>query len=140
MAGSGHIAGVINAPIANKYQHWTNDALPETLDDWVAGATENPGSWWTHWSAWLKALSGAEVDARNPASGPLSPIEDAPGSFVKVPLLNHLHRSTLPCLLHVQDVVIGARSDRASDHVEQVAHSDGFEQHFVSAARETLLS
>ena len=84
MAGSGHIAGVINAPIANKYQHWTNDALPETLDDWVAGATENPGSWWTHWSAWLKALSGAEIDARNPASGPLSPIEDAPGSFVKV--------------------------------------------------------
>ena len=84
MAGSGHIAGVINAPIANKYQHWTNDALPDTLDDWIAGAAEHPGSWWTHWSVWLKALSGDEVDARDPASGPLSPIEDAPGSFVKV--------------------------------------------------------
>jgi polyhydroxyalkanoate synthase len=84
MAGSGHIAGVINAPAANKYQHWTNDALPATLDEWVSGAVEHPGSWWPHWAAWLKARSGKPVAARDPARGPLQPIEDAPGSFVKV--------------------------------------------------------
>ncbi|MDB5494046.1 MAG: phbC, partial [Phenylobacterium sp.] len=55
MAGSGHIAGVINAPVANKYQHWTNDKLPPTLAEWQAGAVEHPGSWWPHWAAWLKA-------------------------------------------------------------------------------------
>ncbi len=84
MAGSGHIAGVINAPAANKYQHWTNDALPDTLDEWLGGAVEHPGSWWPVWSTWLKERSGGEVPARDPASGPLKPIEDAPGSFVKV--------------------------------------------------------
>jgi polyhydroxyalkanoate synthase len=84
MAGSGHIAGVINAPVANKYQHWTNDALPTTLDDWMAGAVEHPGSWWPHWATWLKAKSGKQVPARDPSNGPLHPIEDAPGSFVKV--------------------------------------------------------
>jgi polyhydroxyalkanoate synthase len=84
LAGSGHIAGVINAPAAKKYQHWTNDALPDTLDEWLAGAVEHPGSWWEHWSAWLKERSGDEVAARDPAAGPLQPMEDAPGSFVKV--------------------------------------------------------
>jgi polyhydroxyalkanoate synthase len=84
MAGSGHIAGVINPPAANKYQHWTNDTLPATLDAWVAGAAEHPGSWWPHWAAWLKSKSGKPVPARDPSSGPLHPIEDAPGSFVKV--------------------------------------------------------
>ena len=84
LAGSGHIAGVINAPAAMKYQHWTNDALPPTLDEWMAGAVEHPGSWWGHWAAWLKARSGAQVPARDPAKGPLKPLEDAPGSFVKV--------------------------------------------------------
>lgn len=84
LAGSGHIAGVINAPVANKYQHWTNDKLPATLDEWTAGATEHPGSWWPHWAEWLKAKSGKQIPARDPAAGPLQPIEDAPGSFVKV--------------------------------------------------------
>jgi polyhydroxyalkanoate synthase len=84
MAGSGHIAGVINAPAAQKYQHWTNQALPETLEEWVAGAVEHTGSWWPHWATWLKAKSGKQVPARDPATGPLNPIEDAPGSFVKV--------------------------------------------------------
>jgi polyhydroxyalkanoate synthase len=84
LAGSGHIAGVINAPAAMKYQHWTNDALPPTLEAWMAGATEAPGSWWPHWATWLKARSGGQVPARDPAHGPLAPLEDAPGSFVKV--------------------------------------------------------
>jgi polyhydroxyalkanoate synthase subunit PhaC len=84
MAGSGHIAGVINAPVAQKYQHWTNEALPETFEDWLAGATEHPGSWWPHWAQWLKAKSGGLVPARDPAEGKLKPLGDAPGDYVKV--------------------------------------------------------
>jgi polyhydroxyalkanoate synthase len=84
MAGSGHIAGVINHPDAKKYQHWTNPALPGTVEEWMAGAAEHPGSWWPEWMTWLKARSGADVPARDPAKGPLKPIEDAPGSYVKV--------------------------------------------------------
>jgi len=84
MAGSGHIAGVINHPDAKKYQHWTNPDLPTTVEDWQAGAAEHPGSWWPNWSEWLAARSGDKVAARDPAKGPLQPLEDAPGSYVKV--------------------------------------------------------
>lgn len=84
LAGSGHIAGVINPPEAKKYQHWTNPALPETLAEWQAGAEAHPGSWWNHWADWLKPLSGKQVPARDPKSGPLKPLEPAPGSYVKV--------------------------------------------------------
>jgi polyhydroxyalkanoate synthase len=84
MAGSGHIAGVINAPVAKKYQHWTNAGLPETLEAWQAGAAEHPGSWWPHWLEWLKSYSGGQVPARDPAKGRLKPLGDAPGDYVKV--------------------------------------------------------
>jgi polyhydroxyalkanoate synthase len=84
MAGSGHIAGVINAPAAKKYQHWTNEALPPTLEEWQAGAVEHPGSWWEHWAEWLTARSGKKVPARDPANGKLKPLGDAPGTYVKV--------------------------------------------------------
>jgi polyhydroxyalkanoate synthase len=81
LAGSGHIAGVINPPAAGKYQHWINPALPDTVEDWLDGAVEHKGSWWPHWSAWLAQRSGDKVAARDPASGPL---EDAPGRYVRV--------------------------------------------------------
>jgi len=84
LAGSGHIAGVVNPPDARKYNHWTNDALPDTLAEWQAGAVEHPGSWWPHWAAWLHERSGPMVSARDPAKGPLTPIEPAPGAYVKV--------------------------------------------------------
>jgi len=84
LAGSGHIAGVVNPPAANKYNHWTNAALPATLAEWQAGAVEHPGSWWEHWAAWLHERSGDWINARDPSKGPLSPIEPAPGSYVKV--------------------------------------------------------
>ncbi|UTP41584.1 class I poly(R)-hydroxyalkanoic acid synthase [Phenylobacterium sp. LH3H17] len=84
LAGSGHIAGVINAPVANKYQHWTNSELPDTPEAWMDGAKEHPGSWWPHWAEWLRARSGGLVPARDPAKGKFKPIEDAPGSYVKV--------------------------------------------------------
>jgi len=84
LAGSGHIAGVINPPSANKYQHWINPALPETLAEWQADAEQHPGSWWNHWSAWLSDKSGDQIAARDPKTGPLKPIEPAPGAYVKV--------------------------------------------------------
>ncbi len=84
MAGSGHIAGVINHPDARKYQHWTNQALPGDVGEWISGAQENPGSWWPHWAEWLRAKSGSQVPARDPAKGKLKPLENAPGSFVLV--------------------------------------------------------
>ncbi|HVZ70070.1 MAG TPA: class I poly(R)-hydroxyalkanoic acid synthase [Rhizomicrobium sp.] len=84
LAGSGHIAGVINAPAAKKYQYWTNEKLPGDVDEWIAGATEHPGSWWPDWDAWLSKLSGKKIPARKPGDGKLKPLGDAPGSYVKI--------------------------------------------------------
>ena len=86
LAGSGHIAGVVNPPTAKKYQHWLNETLvnPPTSEDWLMGAKENPGSWWNDWDKWLSEKSGPKVPARDPAAGGLPAIEDAPGSYVKV--------------------------------------------------------
>lgn len=83
-AGSGHIAGVINPPAAGKYNHWTNDNLPATPEEWLAGATDHKGSWWPDWEAWLSEKSGPMVAARKPGSGKLKVLEDAPGSYVLV--------------------------------------------------------
>ncbi len=83
-AGSGHIAGVINPPAAGKYNHWTNDDLPETPDKWFEGATDHKGSWWPDWEQWLSEKSGGLVPARKPGSGKLKVLEDAPGSYVLV--------------------------------------------------------
>ncbi|HEY5046813.1 MAG TPA: class I poly(R)-hydroxyalkanoic acid synthase [Rhizomicrobium sp.] len=84
LAGSGHIAGVINPPAAKKYQYWTNDKLPAKVEDWKAGATEHPGSWWPDWDAWLSKLSGTKVPARKPGSGKLKSLGNAPGTYVRV--------------------------------------------------------
>ena len=86
LAGSGHIAGVINPPAAGKYQHWTNTKRKKypDADAWLADATEHPGSWWEDWDNWLAKKSGAKVAARVPGAGALPAIEDAPGSYVKV--------------------------------------------------------
>ena len=86
LAGSGHIAGVVNPPRAKKYQHWLNETAknPPTLAEWQAGATEFPGSWWNDWDKWLSEKSGPKVPARVPGDGALPAIEDAPGSYVQV--------------------------------------------------------
>ena len=83
LGGSGHIAGIINPPAANKYGYWTSSTLAKTADEWLAGASQHAGSWWTDWQAWVTALDDRKVSARDPAYGKLKPIEDAPGSYVK---------------------------------------------------------
>ena len=86
LAGSGHIAGVVNPPVHQKYQYWTNDDQPKTLADFIAGATETNGSWWPNWIDWLKAHDPNIVKAdgaRVPGGGAMKAIEDAPGSYVK---------------------------------------------------------
>lgn len=83
LAGSGHIAGVINPPSAQKYQYWTAETLPETIEEFQALATEHKGSWWPDWLNWLKPLSGKQVPARIPGTADLPVIEDAPGRYVK---------------------------------------------------------
>ena len=83
LAGSGHIAGVVNPPSMKKYQYWTRDDLPPTLAEFAEGAVETKGSWWPDWIAWLAPKSGAKVAARVPGDGPLKVIEDAPGRYVK---------------------------------------------------------
>jgi polyhydroxyalkanoate synthase len=86
LAGSGHIAGVVNPPAALKYQYWVNDKPAETLGLFVEGATEHKGSWWPDWLEWLKSQDPERVKAtgaRIPGKGKLKPIEDAPGSYVK---------------------------------------------------------
>ena len=85
VAGSGHIAGVINPPQKNKYQYWTGPK-PRSADieGWLAKAKEHPGSWWPDWLAWITKQSPTEAPARVPGAGALKSIEDAPGSYVKV--------------------------------------------------------
>jgi polyhydroxyalkanoate synthase subunit PhaC len=83
LAASGHVAGVVNPPDANKYGYWTNDELPADAQAWLAGAKQNPGSWWVDWAAWAAKHSGPKVPAHKPGDGKLKPIEDAPGSYVK---------------------------------------------------------
>jgi len=84
VAGSGHIAGVVNPPTSGKYQYWLNDKNPDDLDEWLATAIEHKGSWWPDWKKWISARSGKKIAARVPGDGKLKPIEDAPGSYVKV--------------------------------------------------------
>ena len=86
LSGSGHIAGMINPPAANKYGYWTNEALPDSPEAWLASAQQHDGSWWTDWRAWLSDYTGPQVAARVPGKGKLKVIEPAPGSYVKMRL------------------------------------------------------
>jgi polyhydroxyalkanoate synthase len=83
LSASGHIAGVVNPP-GSKYGHWESDNNPPTPEEWLAGATQVADSWWPAWQRWVARYAGGEVPARHPGDGKLTPIEDAPGSYVKV--------------------------------------------------------
>src|ERR1700754_3569728 len=85
LSGSGHIAGVVNPPASNKYQYWTNDNIKDVnVAQWMKGAVEHKGSWWPDWREWLGTLDPEQVPARSVGSDALPPIEDAPGSYVRV--------------------------------------------------------
>lgn len=85
LGGSGHNAGMINPPAANKHGYWTNDAAPADAEAWLAGAEQKPGSWWPEWQGWLDAAAGdARVKARKVGSGKLKAGEAAPGAYVRV--------------------------------------------------------
>ncbi|SFU14318.1 class I poly(R)-hydroxyalkanoic acid synthase [Mesorhizobium sp. YR577] len=83
MAGSGHIAGVVNPPAANKYQYWTGGKPTGKFDQWIEKAKENQGSWWPHWQNWVAEKNPAQVPARIPGEHTKT-LGDAPGSYVKV--------------------------------------------------------
>jgi poly[(R)-3-hydroxyalkanoate] polymerase subunit PhaC len=83
LGASGHIAGIINPPAAKKYGYWSSQRLPADPEKWLAGAKFQEGSWWSDWGPWLARKAGKKVPARQPGDGKLSPLEDAPGSYVK---------------------------------------------------------
>jgi polyhydroxyalkanoate synthase len=84
LGASGHIAGIVNPPAANKYSYWTNSRNPKSPDAWFKGAKQHEGSWWPDWGKWASRFGGGKVAARIPGDGGLEPIEDAPGAYVKV--------------------------------------------------------
>lgn len=84
LSGSGHIAGVINPASSDKYGFWLNSKVPPSPDDWFKDAVQQEGSWWPDWLTWLQPYAGPQVPARIPGDGQLEPIEDAPGSYVKM--------------------------------------------------------
>ena len=91
LGGSGHIAGIINPPAANKYSYWTNYKLPGKPERWLKGATQHPGSWWPDWAGWVAQHSGDKVPPRIPGKGKskLKALEDAPGAYVKMRVDKH---------------------------------------------------
>jgi len=84
LSASGHIAGIVNPPAAKKYCYWTNETNSPAPDDWFEGADVHEGSWWGDWQTWVEKHAGTKVEKRIPGDGKLKPIEDAPGSYVRV--------------------------------------------------------
>jgi polyhydroxyalkanoate synthase len=84
VAGSGHIAGVVNPPSKVKYQYWTGAKAEGSFESWLKAASEHPGSWWPHWFSWVEGQAPKRTPARVPGDGKLKPLEDAPGSYVRV--------------------------------------------------------
>ncbi len=84
LGGSGHIAGIVNPPAANKYGYWTNPKLSDEPEQWFKGASQHPGSWWPDWAGWAAQHGGNKVPARLPGKRGLKALEDAPGSYAKM--------------------------------------------------------
>lgn len=97
LGGSGHIAGIINPPAAKKYGYRVSDQLVENADEWMAATPVSEGSWWPEWDKWVRTLNPAEVAARTPGAK-LTPIEDAPGTYVKVKLGEPVPKVTMTVL------------------------------------------
>jgi polyhydroxyalkanoate synthase len=84
LSGSGHIAGIVNPPSANKYGYWTNDERVDDPDAWLAAAQQHDGSWWNDWRRWIGDYVGKEVPPRVPGKGKLKVIEAAPGTYARI--------------------------------------------------------
>ena len=84
LAGAGHTAGVVNPPARRKYSYWTGGRPLGTLEQWTANAVETEGSWWPDWFAWIEAQASARAPRRMPGEGALTPICDAPGTYVRI--------------------------------------------------------
>ena len=82
LAGSGHIAGVVNPVAKPKYQYWTGGPVEGELTDWMEGTSETAGTWWPYWFSWIEKQAPKRVPARDPAAGNLAPLADAPGTYV----------------------------------------------------------
>ncbi|MDR3438824.1 class I poly(R)-hydroxyalkanoic acid synthase [Telmatospirillum sp.] len=86
LSASGHIAGIVNPPEAKKYCYWTNSRKAKDPEVWLKNAEQHEGSWWPDWQKWVAKFAGGTVSACQPGDGALTPIEDAPGSYVKARL------------------------------------------------------
>ncbi len=84
LAASGHIAGVVNPPSANKYGYWVGSKAPKNPEAWLKSAEYAAGSWWPEYQKWVTRHGGGKVAARTPGDRALPAIEDAPGSYVAV--------------------------------------------------------
>jgi polyhydroxyalkanoate synthase len=84
LSASGHIAGVVNPPVSGKYCFWTNSKLPKDPDAWLKASKQEDGSWWPDWQNWVSGFAGEQIPARQPGSGKLKAMEEAPGTYVKV--------------------------------------------------------
>ena len=84
LSGSGHIAGIVNPPSANKYGYWTNDKRVDDPEEWLASAKQHEGSWWNDWRGWITGYLGKEVPPRIPGKGKLKVIEAAPGTYARI--------------------------------------------------------
>ena len=82
LGGSGHIAGVTNAPPNARYGHWTNNKLPDTAEEWLAGSVHSDESWWVDWDKWVRRLSGGRVAARYPDQNGNETLGPAPGTYI----------------------------------------------------------
>ena len=86
LGGSGHIAGIVNPPVANKYCFWVNDELTHDAESWLENADRFDGSWWSDWSVWITSQGSRTVNARKIRNNRTNPFEDAPGSYAKLRL------------------------------------------------------
>ena len=84
LSASGHVAGVVNPPVADRYNYWTNSRTHKSAQKWLESATQHHGSWWLDWQEWVEKRAGAKIPARIPGKGKLKALCDAPGEYVKV--------------------------------------------------------
>ena len=84
LAMSGHIAGVVNPPSANKYGYFTGE-LAATPDAWIEAAAARDGSWWPDWDAWVGEHDGGEALPREPGAGLPADHRGCPGALREGP-------------------------------------------------------